>query len=88
MYDAIVIGASCTGSPTAMLLARRGHRVLHIDRARFPSDTMSAHIIHPGGLAALRRRGLLDDLVAAGCPAWPTLRADCDPARTTQEVSR
>ena len=25
--DAIVVGARCAGSPTAMLLARRGYRV-------------------------------------------------------------
>lgn len=28
MYDAIVIGGRCAGAVTAMLLARRGHRVL------------------------------------------------------------
>jgi flavin-dependent dehydrogenase len=27
-YDAIVVGARCAGSPTAMLLARKGYRVL------------------------------------------------------------
>ena len=27
-YDAIIVGARCAGSPTAMLLARRGHKVL------------------------------------------------------------
>jgi flavin-dependent dehydrogenase len=79
MYDAIVIGARCAGSPTAMLLARRGHRVLLLDQARFPSDTMSTHIIHPHGLAALRRWGLLDDLIATGPPVWPSLRADFGP---------
>jgi 2-polyprenyl-6-methoxyphenol hydroxylase-like FAD-dependent oxidoreductase len=79
MYDAIVIGARCAGSPTAMLLARRGYRVLLVDRARFPSETMSTHIIHPPGLAALQRWGLLDDLIATGCPVWPTLRADFGP---------
>ncbi len=42
-YDAIVVGARCAGSPTAMLLARQGHRVLLVDRASFPSDTMSTH---------------------------------------------
>ena len=26
-YDAIVVGARCAGSPTAMLLARKGYRV-------------------------------------------------------------
>ena len=40
-YDVIVIGARCAGSPTAMLLARKGHRVLVVDRATFPSDTVS-----------------------------------------------
>ncbi len=30
-YDAIVVGARCAGSPTAMLLARQGHRVLLVD---------------------------------------------------------
>jgi phytoene dehydrogenase-like protein len=32
MYDAIVVGARCGGSPTAMLLSRRGYRVLLVDR--------------------------------------------------------
>jgi flavin-dependent dehydrogenase len=43
MYDAIVVGARCAGAPTAMLLARAGHRVLLVDRATFPSDIMSTH---------------------------------------------
>jgi len=67
-YDAIVIGARCAGAPTAMLLARRGHRVLLVDRAAFPSDTMSTHLIHPPGVAALARWGLLERLAATGCP--------------------
>ena len=41
MYDAIVIGSRCAGSPTAMLLARRGHRVLLVDRAILPRGTLS-----------------------------------------------
>jgi 2-polyprenyl-6-methoxyphenol hydroxylase-like FAD-dependent oxidoreductase len=67
-YDAIVVGARCAGSPTAMLLARRGHKVLLVDRATFPSDTISTLIIHPPGVSALRRWGLLDRLTATGCP--------------------
>src|ERR687883_19006 len=67
-YDVIVVGARCAGSPTAMLLARRGYRVLLLDRSRFPSDTPSTLIIHPPGIAALRRWGLLDTLTATGCP--------------------
>jgi 2-polyprenyl-6-methoxyphenol hydroxylase-like FAD-dependent oxidoreductase len=51
-----------------MLLARRGYRVLVVDRARFPSDTLSTHVIHAPGVAALDRWGLLDTVVATGCP--------------------
>ena len=39
-YDVIVVGARCAGSPTAMMLARRGYRVLLLDRRNFPSDTV------------------------------------------------
>ncbi len=68
MYDAIVIGARCAGASTAMLLARAGHSVLLVDRATFPSDTMSTHFIHPRGGAKLQAWGLLDDLRASGVP--------------------
>lgn len=71
-YDAIVVGARCAGSPTAMLLARKGYRVLLVDRATFPSDTLSTHIVHPLAVAALSRWGLLDRLVATGCPPIDT----------------
>ena len=78
-YDAIVIGARCAGSPTAMLLARRGHRVLLVDRATFPSDTMSTHLVHPPGVAALEHWGLLERLVATGCPPVETYSFDIGP---------
>jgi 2-polyprenyl-6-methoxyphenol hydroxylase-like FAD-dependent oxidoreductase len=67
-YDVIVVGARCAGSPVAMLLARKGYRVLVVDRATFPSDTVSTHLIHPPGVASLKRWGLLDRLTATGCP--------------------
>jgi 2-polyprenyl-6-methoxyphenol hydroxylase-like FAD-dependent oxidoreductase len=69
MYDAIVAGARVAGAPTAMLLARKGYRVLLVDKAAFPSDTMSTHYIHQPGVAALKRWGVLDDVLASGCPA-------------------
>jgi 2-polyprenyl-6-methoxyphenol hydroxylase-like FAD-dependent oxidoreductase len=67
-YDAIIVGARCAGSPTAALLARKGYRVLVVDRATFPSDTLSTHVLHPPGVAALARWGLRDRLTATGCP--------------------
>jgi flavin-dependent dehydrogenase len=78
-YDAIVVGARCAGSPTAMLLARKGYKVLVVDRARFPSDTVSTHIVHPPGVASLRRWGLLDRVVATGCPPIHTYAVDVGP---------
>lgn len=69
MYDVIVVGARCAGSPVAMLLARRGHRVLVVDRATFPSDTVSTHYVHQAGLSRLRDWGLLGKVVDAGTPA-------------------
>lgn len=55
-----------------MRLALKGYRVLLVDRATFPSDTVSTHRIHPPGVSALRRRRLLDRLAATGCPAIRT----------------
>jgi flavin-dependent dehydrogenase len=66
MYDVIVVGARCAGSSLAMLLSRRGHRVLVVDRSSFPSDTISTHFIHQIGVSRLRRWGLLDNLAATG----------------------
>lgn len=68
MYDAIVVGARCAGSPTAMLLARKGYRVLLVDRASFPSDTVSTHIVWPHGAEVMDRWGLLEKLAGTGCP--------------------
>lgn len=75
-YDAIVVGARCAGAPLAADLSRRGHRVLIVDKDRFPSDTLSTHMIHPPGIAALARWGLLDQLTASGCPAVPRYSFD------------
>ena len=68
-YDVIVIGARCGGSPTAMLLARKGYRVLLVDKATFPSDTMSTHMIHPPGVAALEALGAARAPRGHGLPA-------------------
>ena len=78
-WDVIVLGARCAGSPLAMLLARRGYRVLLVDRATFPSDTISTHIVQPRGVAALSRWGLLDRLIASGCPPIRTYSFDFGP---------
>ena len=68
MYDVIVVGARCGGSPAALLLARRGYRVLLVDRGTFPSDTFRAHYVRAPGVRALGRWGLLGRVLATGCP--------------------
>jgi 2-polyprenyl-6-methoxyphenol hydroxylase-like FAD-dependent oxidoreductase len=78
-YDVIVVGARCAGSPTAMLLARKGYRVLLLDRATFPSDTLSTHVVQPLGVAALADWRLLERLVATGCPPIDTYSFDFGP---------
>lgn len=76
MYDAIVIGARCGGSPTAMLLARKGYRVLLVDRATFPSDTFRLHFVQLTGVACLERWGLLGRVVSSNCPPVRTRTVD------------
>lgn len=80
-YDVIIIGARCAGAPTAMVLASKGYRVLLLDRATFPSDTISTHIVHPPGVASLKRWGLLDRLASTGCPPITSYSFDFGPIK-------
>ena len=76
MYDVIIVGARVAGSATAMLLARQGLRVLAVDRASFPSDTLSTHQVQVPGVARLARWGVLDAVLAAGTPPTRSVRFD------------
>jgi 2-polyprenyl-6-methoxyphenol hydroxylase-like FAD-dependent oxidoreductase len=59
-----------------MLLARRGLRVLLVDRATFPSDSMRAHFLRGAAVSSLTRWGLLDRVAATGSPALPIIVSD------------
>jgi 2-polyprenyl-6-methoxyphenol hydroxylase-like FAD-dependent oxidoreductase len=76
MYDTIIVGARCAGSPLAMLLARKGYRVLLVDKATFPSDTLSTHSLTPDAVVYLKRWGLLDRLAATDTPPIHTQTFD------------
>ena len=56
VYDAIVVGARCAGSPTAMLLARKGFRVLLVDRAVFLSawSVVNGYYVQQTGVVHLK----------------------------------
>jgi 2-polyprenyl-6-methoxyphenol hydroxylase-like FAD-dependent oxidoreductase len=73
MYDVIIVGARCAGSPLGMLLAKQGHRVLVVDRSTFPSDIMSTHFIQPDGVKRLQDWGLYDAVMATNCPSIPNI---------------
>jgi 2-polyprenyl-6-methoxyphenol hydroxylase-like FAD-dependent oxidoreductase len=77
-YDVIVVGARVAGAATALLLARAGVRVLVVDQAGPPADTLSSHQVQLPGVAALHRWGLLGR-AAAGAPATDRLRFDAGP---------
>ncbi|MDX6650914.1 MAG: hypothetical protein QOJ97_2865 [Solirubrobacteraceae bacterium] len=69
--DAVVVGARPAGSAAATALARAGRRVVCLDRARFPSDTLSTHLLFAGGVVELARLGALDRVRAVGAPPLP-----------------
>ncbi len=79
MYDAIIVGARCAGSPTAMLLAQKGYRVLLVDRDTFPSDIMSTHYIWQCGMSKLKSWGLMDKVLDSGSPPISEIIFDLGP---------
>jgi 2-polyprenyl-6-methoxyphenol hydroxylase-like FAD-dependent oxidoreductase len=81
VYDVVVVGARCAGAPLAMLLARDGHRVALVDRASFPSDTMSTHFLWQRGTARLQAWGLLARLRALGCAPISQITFDPGPVQ-------
>jgi flavin-dependent dehydrogenase len=68
-HDVVIVGGRAAGGATALLLARLGHDVVVLERALFPSDTVSTHSIARSGVVQLRRWGLLDEVLASGAPA-------------------
>jgi 2-polyprenyl-6-methoxyphenol hydroxylase-like FAD-dependent oxidoreductase len=59
-----------------MLLARKGYRVLMVDKATFPSEAISTDYIHQPGVERLARWGLLERVVQSGCPAISNAQLD------------
>jgi flavin-dependent dehydrogenase len=72
--EVIVVGGGPAGSVTALLLARAGHAVLLLDKARFPRHKACSEYINAGGVAVLDELGLLDDVVAAGAHRLTEMR--------------
>lgn len=63
-FDVVVVGARCAGAALATHLARAGTRVCLVDKATFPSETPSTHVIQPRGVALLAELGALESVLA------------------------
>src|SRR5688572_26749848 len=73
-YDVIIVGARVAGSSLAILLGRQGRRVLLVDRDRFPSDTLSTHLLQPPAVEHLAQLGVLAEVEAGGLRRLTRLR--------------
>lgn len=58
--DVAIVGAGPAGAAAACYLARAGHRVLLIDRQRFPRDKICGDFVGPVALIELKRMGITD----------------------------
>ena len=63
-----VVGSGVAGLASAYLLARQGHQVTVIERAPKLGPVGAGLLLQPSGQIALRRMGLLDEVVASAEP--------------------
>jgi len=61
-YDVIIVGARIAGSILGLLLSSKGFRVLVLDQASFPSDTLSTHFFRWPTFSVMDRIGVLETL--------------------------
>jgi len=62
--DVVVVGAGPAGSACAHALARAGHDVVLVDQHAFPRDKTCGDGLIPDAHAAIRRMGVLDEVMA------------------------
>lgn len=66
--DVAVIGAGPAGAAAALFAARRGHRVIIVDKQAFPRDKPCGEGLMPSGRPALRELGLEAAVLSGGAP--------------------
>jgi 2-polyprenyl-6-methoxyphenol hydroxylase-like FAD-dependent oxidoreductase len=85
--DVVVVGGRCAGSATAIGFAGANRKVITIDRARFPSDTLSTHANFPSAVAELQAVGALDRVLACDPPRATHGMIEADGARCLQRFA-
>ena len=64
--DVVIVGARCAGAAAAATYAQAGRKVTVLDRASFPSDVLSSHVMFSGAFADLRHIGAFDEILEVG----------------------
>jgi 2-polyprenyl-6-methoxyphenol hydroxylase-like FAD-dependent oxidoreductase len=85
--DVVIAGARCAGSAAAIAFARAGRRVIAVDRAKFPSDTLSTHVNFPSAVAEIQALGALDRVLAYDPPRCTYGMIEADGARCMQRFA-
>ena len=67
--EVLVVGAGPAGSAAAIMLARAGFDVVLVDQQAFPRDKVCGDGLIPDAHNALRRLGVLDEVMASACHA-------------------
>ena len=62
-FDVIIIGSRVAGSTLATLLGQYGHRILILDKATFPSDTLSTHFFRAPAFKVFERMGVFNQIL-------------------------
>ena len=76
-YDVITVGSRVAGSITGILLGEKGYRVLVLDRAKFPSDTLSTHFFRAPALRAFNKVEVYNEVqVATFTETWITSKCE------------
>ncbi|MBD8507212.1 FAD-dependent monooxygenase [Hoyosella sp. G463] len=82
--DVVIVGARCAGTAMAVPLARAGRQVVVLDKAAFPADTLSTHVLFPMGVTEVARMGALERILALDPSRMTHLQLDIAGASRTE----
>jgi 2-polyprenyl-6-methoxyphenol hydroxylase-like FAD-dependent oxidoreductase len=85
--DVVIAGGRCAGSATAIAFSRAGRQVIAVDRATFPSDTLSTHTNFPSAVAELQAVGALDRVLAYDPPRCTHGMVEADGVRCLERFA-